>query len=279
METPVLASVVVYKPDPERLKENIASVLPQVSRVLLVVNEDRDYEELLLPLAGDKLCVIKNGKNAGIAYALNRAMYYAHQNGFEWVLTLDQDSVCPPDLVEKLLPHTNKTDVAMVAPRIQDRNLEALAPAEEPWEYIKICITSGTLTRVSAWRKAGGFDNRLFIDYVDYDLCARLFLKGFRIVQDNTVCLLHEVGKKKVLRIGKNHRYELYNHAPARCYYYVRNRGYYIKKYPEFVDVEKEKKLLRDRVLVMLLFERKRVRKAIAVLKGIADQKKLLDRA
>ena len=43
--------------------------------------------------------------------------------------------------------------------------------------------------------KIGGFDEKLFIDGVDFDFCIRMRKAGYGILRSNNVYLLQEVGK------------------------------------------------------------------------------------
>jgi GT2 family glycosyltransferase len=45
--------------------------------------------------------------------------------------------------------------------------------------------------RASAFREIGGFDERFFLYCEDYDLCARLRLAGYGIVQDRRTTVIH----------------------------------------------------------------------------------------
>ena len=45
------------------------------------------------------ITIIKNGKNEGIAKALNQMFEFAIEQQYEYVLTLDQDSVCPDNII------------------------------------------------------------------------------------------------------------------------------------------------------------------------------------
>ena len=50
------------------------------------------------------------------------------------------------------------------------------------------------LIRANAWRSVGGFDERFFLYFEDYDLCQRLRKQG-RIVRDPSVTVVHHGGQ------------------------------------------------------------------------------------
>lgn len=272
----IIASIILYQPDMKRLEENIDAVRHQVERIVLVINGPGSEEAAKRYACMEDFIIINNDKNRGIAYALNQAMKYGYENGYEWVLTLDQDSVVPEDIVERLSRHFNKKRVGIIAPSIVDRNVGASEKKTEGWDDVKMCITSASLTNTSVWREVGGFTNELFIDFVDFDYCAKLIRSGYRIIKDYEVLLLHEVGHARRIHFGKKHEFVIYNHSAFRRYYYTRNVIYFYKTYPEMVDVKWEKRELLVRSIMVFIFEKDRLRKAKAMIKGALDSGKLL---
>ena len=81
----ILAVVVAYHPEPDLLRRNLDSFADGVDHILLWRNSPVECDHPKVELAGD-------GTNQGIGTALNAAWTYAVQNGFDWLLTMDQDS-------------------------------------------------------------------------------------------------------------------------------------------------------------------------------------------
>ena len=277
MNQSIVASIVLYNPDISRLKENIASVIKQVNCVILVDNASNNIEEIeKSDIIKDKCILLKNNKNVGLARALNQAMQCAFENKYNWVLTLDQDTVCEENLVEGLSKHIDKEKVGIIAPKFLDRNCKRIADGEQGWKYVLRCITSASLTNVESWNKIGGFNDELFIDYVDYDFCARLIRNGYAIIQDSDVSILHEIGHSKRIYIGNKYSFILYNHSAMRDFYIVRNTLYYCYSYPDVWDVKKEKRNLIMRCIMIFLFETGRVEKLKCMVQGWWESKKLI---
>ena len=89
------AGIVLYNPDTERLKENIEAILPQVDQIIVVDNGSSNVDEICELLNKyEQIKFIWNEENYGIAKALNQLLYFAYKNDVEWILTIDQDSVC-----------------------------------------------------------------------------------------------------------------------------------------------------------------------------------------
>ena len=270
-----IAVIVLYEPDSDRLKRNIAAIENQVDKVVLVMNS-----------ACEKVCVhyqqnegivcIKNQGNKGIAKALNQGMEYADKSGYSWVLTLDQDSVVSEGLVKALYQQIHERGrVGIVAPSVMDINVGEEDIGKTGIECVDRCITSAALTSVKAWKEVGGFTEQLFIDYVDCDYCAKLTRAGYKIIKDYDTKFFHEIGHGKRLKIGKKY-YDIYNHNEKRRYYYTRNVIYYYKTYSDIVNVKKEKRDLFLRCLMIVIFEKKKWEKLKMMIRGARDAKKLL---
>lgn len=287
----VAASITVYHPDRKRLWENIQAVLPQAAYLILIVNGKESFEEageLIGKLTEDsgeeaagqpgKVRVLVNDKNLGVAHALNQAMSEGEKLGAEWVLTLDQDSVVTEGFVEKLMAHSRTERVGIICPRVTDRNSkDATEKGVNGWNYVLTCITSGSLTNVEIWRKIGGFNDRLFIDCVDHEYCARLVQAGYAIIQDNGVELLHEIGKlqyRSFLGLGP---YLVLNHSAMRRYYLFRNINYFCYKYPTLWRTAVNKtKFLAGTAFTVALFEDHKIEKLAAMARGWLDYKKMV---
>ena len=281
MET--LAGITLYEPDIDRLLENIEAVLPQVDKLICVDNGSRNIEEVKEKIqnTSPKIEFIENGENLGIARALNQMFEYAEEKAYDWVLTLDQDSVCPANLMEEYrkyidqIEHKDLKDVGVISPKLVDRNFEKDIQTEKPYDYIDKCITSASLTSVETWKKVGGFWEYLFIDFVDHDFCAKCQKQRIKIIRVNSVELLHELGN------GEHHtflgrRVTALNHSPFRKYYMVRNWLIYMHEHKDVIDYKKVRNSYRFFYLKTLLFEDEKFEKLKQMLKGRRDGKQFI---
>jgi rhamnosyltransferase len=55
-------------------------------------------------------------------------------------------------------------------------------------------MTSGNLIHLTAHKIIGGFNEKLFIDYIDHEYCPRLHINGFSVIRANKAMLFHKVG-------------------------------------------------------------------------------------
>ena len=287
----IAAGIVLMNPQIERLENNISSVINQVDYLCLIDNHSENIAEIKqLITKFTNIILVEFKENKGIAFALNRIVDFADNNKCEWVLTLDQDSICPNNLIDEYKKYFGyDSDVAMFTPKIVDLN-EGNGSAVDykgDFEYVERCITSAGLLNVKASRTIGNFDEKMFIDYVDFDLCQNLLNHGYKILRVNTAELVHEVGSAQKItlfnHIGKVFKIKklqkpiyTYNHSPLRTYYYVRNTLYYIAKYKDTINVAAEKRCLIRWLALKILFEKEKKAKIKATVKGIRDSKILI---
>ena len=270
------AGIVLYNPEEERLKENINAIGCQVDYIVLVDNGSKNIETIKKFYNNDqKIAIIENHRNNGIAAALNQIMKYCAAHGTKWVLTLDQDSVCPDNMIGEFRKYVMETNTGIICPWIRDRNDKYEVNIDKNVEEINQCITSGSLVSVAMWKNVGKFDEKMFIDMVDFEFCARVKQAGYRILRVNSVQLLHECGNLKVVRIGERN-IQVTNHSPIRCYYYAKNVVYCHKKLPNIFTLRWKNKFLIEKILKILLFEQYKSDKLKAVIKGWRDGKRML---
>ena len=111
------AGITLYNPELDRLGQNIESILPQVKHIFLVDNGSCNLDEIKSLLDKfENVTLICNGENLGIAKALNQMCQAAYENGYEWMLTLDQDSVAESELIKKYSRYTEMEKVAILTP-------------------------------------------------------------------------------------------------------------------------------------------------------------------
>ena len=121
----IYAGIVTYNPDIELLKKNINAIYNQVEEVVII---DNGSENLLkwkkeLELKYVRITIISNNQNCGIAKALNQICCFGLKKSYNWVLTLDQDSISPDNLV-RCMKENLDNNIAVIAPNIIYKNNE-----------------------------------------------------------------------------------------------------------------------------------------------------------
>ena len=282
----IIASIITYNPEIDRLEKNIKSIVNQVDSIVIIDNKSSNLLELNAlcnnisnEYKNCKFEIIKNEENVGIAKALNQALYYAKDKNFKWILTLDQDSICDSNMISKMkdvyeLCNNNKIEI--VAPNIIDENkMGEIEPMKNEIEYPTVVITSGALTNVDITITVGGFEEKLFIDYVDHEICLRLRKNGYDIVKYRQSKLYHQLGEIKTYKIF-GRKATATNHSALRRYYYYRN-GIYVKEkyegiFDEWIKIDRKRRLRA--VLAVILFEDNKCEKLLKSIEGVLDGKK-----
>ncbi len=272
----IIAGIVLYEPEKERLLDNIKAIEGQVEQIVCVDNGSSNYDDIYDTILNNygKVIFIRNKKNDGIARALNQIFEYAKSKQVEWVLTLDQDTVCPHDIVERYMEHMKDEEIAILAPVLVDRNYSRIEAEKAEASVISRCITSASLNRVADWELVGGFFEPLFIDFVDHDYCMRIIKKGRVIKRINSVHVLHEIGHAKEYKIFGVKIVTL-NHSSFRKYFIVRNWMYFIRTYKDDVSVVRECMKLIAFVLKTVILEKNKINNINVMVKGIRDSKML----
>jgi rhamnosyltransferase len=230
----ICAVVVTYFPR-AGYAENFAALAPQVGKLLVIDNGSS--EETLAPVeeAARRVgaTVVRLGSNLGIATALNVGLRIACEEGFRWLATFDQDSQSTPGMVAEMsrtfasFPQPER--LAVLAPAYVDRTegftvrQPQTEAAGEGWRVLATTMTSGNLVNVEIATAVGGFDDSLFIDYVDHEFCLRLRRHGYQIVEATHATLLHSLGRMERRRFAFI-QVTITNHPVARRYYMSRNR-------------------------------------------------------
>lgn len=292
----IAAGVVTFQPDIERLRENLYSIATQVDVVVVFDNGSANVADVAALIDSiDNVSLIKSPDNQGIATALNRISEWAALKGFEWLITLDQDSVAPSGMAKELFEVADKHCAAIVTPYIVDRNKLSVEdymqmPLPRVDEYRQAArrgaITSGALTKLSVLFQVGGFDERFFIDYVDYDVNQRILMAGHKILRANRTYLLHEVGKavETWLRVPRKdmtgswrlETFYAFGHSAQRCYFKARNRVLFTRKYWRQIGLSHEGVWqLPQQIALTILFESDRGPKLVGFLRGFRDGLKL----
>ena len=279
----VAAIIVSYNPD-SNLFDSINLLLNQVEKVIIVDNGSKEkYVKYIKSINEDKIEIILNKENLGIATALNIGVRNALENGYEWILTMDQDSKASPDMVKKMFNVYNsinreeRKDILSIFPNFVDERIQSIEENSNmnSYEYVDADITSGNLLRKEVFEKVGFFDDSLFIDLVDTDFCMRLNEKGIKMIKIRDAVLYHSLGESKTIK-GILGSFNTSNHSALRRYYMTRNRFYIWEKYKGLnsFTLNRDKKLFKKEFVKIILGEKDKVNKIKMVLRGYKDYKK-----
>lgn len=271
----IAAVTVLYRPDTEVL-DNVRAVADQVDHVFVVDNTetpDPAFVEALVSLP--KVTYVPLGDNMGIAAALNRGMEHIRDAGYPWAITMDQDSR-PREGMVATLAHC--ADVAAESPigLITPIHVQPTKPGRKPFIGYRAAVTamtSGNLLSVEQWGLVGGFDEGLFIDQVDNDLCLRMHRAGAAVLRCGEALIDHNLGDM-VKHAGIVTVYAS-NHSPIRRYYIARNRFVMLRRFPDFpaFRTREKRKMLRE-LGKIVLYEDRKYEKLLMSWRGYLDYRR-----
>lgn len=223
------AVVVTYFPD-QGFIDLLRQLEPQIDKIVIVDNTPSVGTLMDLKFAIQSfpsVAMIENKANKGIAQALNQGLELAADEGYDWILTLDQDTQCSPDMVTTLLKLSQESQLQpqVIGSNYFDpqtkRTKVPLGGEIEGCLEQKTVITSGSLIDVRMALSIGGFREDFFIDQVDHEFCLRARAHGHAIAISRKPVMTHSVGQLGGVRLP--FLGILPNHPPVRKYYIARN--------------------------------------------------------
>ncbi len=224
----IRAIITVYHPSQENL-QNIKNISKQVDSTIICDNSPNYCNELKNL---QNINYVWFGQNLGLSKAFNNVL---QNKEFGWqdddyVIFFDQDSNINDNYIESLLTEFEEV-------KRMDSNIGALGPVffnnsnntiEKPKLFkqvnqysfkVKSIITSSMLTTYKILKEIDYWNEFVFLDMADWDLCWRLEQKNYNCYMTEIVTLNHTLGngEKKIgplrIRIGN----------PIREYYQTRD--------------------------------------------------------
>lgn len=267
----IYAGIVLYNPDEKRLLDNVHAIENQVDGIIFFDNGSKNIDIIQHSIfPHDNFYLIKENSNLGIAYALNKIAIAAMKEKATWLVTLDQDTVVNKDLIKNYMKFINLPKVGQLTCAYKDRNSGKIydkLPEYKKYMEVSECITSGALLKLSVLKEIGGFDNKLFIDSVDFDLCYQMKELGFKTYLINSVGILHEIGHIKKVHFF-NKTIDIYNQTPMRHYYRTRNDFIMARRYTFTKSVPRTLYLQLREWGKVLLYEDKKLTKTKSMISG-----------
>lgn len=215
------------------------------------------------------------GDNLGIAKALNVGAEYAIENGFDYIVTMDQDSrlinLLLKQLSDYIANYTSKNNVAIFSPRHINEGVDLhQIKAEVTNDFY--AMSSGNFLNLSIWKQIGKFNEQLFIDMVDVEYYVRALIAGYQVLTVQRITMLHHMGHNSHIRWVGKYGFDVWNHSKIRKYYQARNFWYVYNKYhqklPQLIFI---KKMIRKMPISIFLFEKDKLSKLYYYLRGYID--------
>lgn len=199
--------------------QSLRAVCTWNTRTLVVDNGSTDGSVPAIKAAHPEVEVIETGRNLGYAGGNNVGIKRAMADGADFVLVLNNDTTCAPDLIDKLLEAAHRHPRAgMFCPRIlymhdegriwfddarwdsrrlsfsfpgKDR-LETESPAED--HEADFACGAALFVRADVIRQIGAFDERFFLVWEEADWCYRARANGWASMVAPAAKVWHRVG-------------------------------------------------------------------------------------
>jgi len=200
--------------------------------VLIVDNGSQHESVEFLRRAFPAIDIIANPSNLGFAGGCNVGIMRALEEGADYVLLVNNDTIVKPNLLAELLAEANRSPkAAMVSPKIYyydhpdriwwaggtfslwqgvPRHLGRNEKESGRYETVRTidwatgCVL---LLRCSALREAGLFDEKIFAQAEDLDISLRLRSLGWQIRYAPAAKLWHKEGFATRRNVGEHVRY------------------------------------------------------------------------
>ena len=244
------AFVVAYK-DEQAVTRIVNSLLNQSRKIDSILIIDNSPIPLILSLNNQVenpyVEKINFPQNLGISGALIEAQNWAARLGIDWLWMFDQDSEPEASALEKLLQNLESISAGALVPGIlacgiysasgellvtgyewrEYRYVESsLHAALDPYQCDAV-ISSGSLIHVEKLKQSNRIEEKLFIDFVDFDLCRKLISKGFDIYVVPEAKMTHELGEPVLVKIPYRGEAVRYFHlSPVRIFHICRNQAF-----------------------------------------------------
>ena len=235
----VHALISVYHPS-ESAKQNIVAIASQVDQVYVCDNTPAPDRQLCAELNTlDHVQYICFGQNLGLSRAFNQILKDPQipWKGDDYVIFFDQDSLIAEHHIERMISiyesvRQNGHPIGCLGPVYYNTSSgmieipKSKKSLQDSTYCVSSLITSSLMSTYSALRDIGFWNERVFLDMADWDLCWRLKAAGKLCCMTTEVVLHHSVG----YGVKKFGPVKLHIGQPFREYYQIRECQYLMWK-------------------------------------------------
>jgi Glycosyl transferase family 2 len=149
-----------------------------------------------------RYALLQSPENLGTARGFNAGALAAKSHGCETVFFLDGDAVVTPGFFQsqirmlETIEANDRIRVGALTSIVSDDSPSMDPPAiARAWSPVRTIITSGSLVRVSTFESAGRFNEKLFVEGVDFDFSRRMRASGHVLARVNRVLVRQPFGR------------------------------------------------------------------------------------
>ena len=277
--------IIFYNPDEEAIRR-IKLYSDNFYEVLIVDNSENKNIDIEQKMNKYKNCLYhKMNGNEGMAKALNYAFYRAIEKKYDFIVTMDQDSVYTQDNIRMMKCYIEKNydeRVGIYSPNYSkmyfDKKKNDFVVAKPVIDKKKIknvyfCMTSGSFVNVRAVSKVLPLED-YFISYVDNYLCVKLIENNYKLLMIGESYFSQQIGGKVENTIF-NRLFRVIHHSEVRYYYMFRNNMLLQKQIKNNFKCIIKYKIELLRIFVNIIIgENEKQKKLKACIAGYRDFKK-----
>jgi GT2 family glycosyltransferase len=206
----ILFVIVLYKTKLEEstsfitLSENLESLNSLAELVVYDNSPGKINQGSIIKIRNWSITYIQDPSNPGISKAYNEAFKIGKKQHKQWLLVVDQDTFFPPDALTIYLASLKKfPDAKLFAPVLKSNQLivsptryilkrgfplKQVKPGLNSLDYISP-INSGLFINLEAFEKAGGYNEKVKLDFSDYQFIERFKQKYQHFVLMDLICI------------------------------------------------------------------------------------------
>lgn len=215
----------LYNPNLDVIS-NIKSIASQCDRLFLLDNGKKLPQSDFDTRLPANVQYIKNSCNLGISMAFNTVLlnktYNWHPDDF--IIFFDQDSTIVVNHINKLIKCYNniqdkKNNIGCIGPLWVDRSINQNIVNKNSLLQTKKMITSSMLIKYKTLKSVAFWNEDIFLDLADWDLCWRLNYYGYKHFLTSNVIMKHQLGNG----VKGTGIFKVKNGSPIREYYQIRD--------------------------------------------------------
>lgn len=216
----LLALVTLYYP-PAHITDNLLTYAEDVDGLFVWDNTPGGSNYQFPESISHKIVRLRQGENTGIGKALNAAAMFALDNGYTYLLTMDQDSAFTASTFKdyiRIINNDKDSSHFAYIPLINASGTDSNAPLKEAQGM----IISGSIFPLRTIQKVGLYLDKFVMDAIDTEYFLRIRRHTGKVMLVPAANLKHELGHPLRKQILIWHPMSL-NYSPVRTYYIARN--------------------------------------------------------
>lgn len=203
MNLNLLAVIILYKKDLEDSIAYQSLIKASVQKFLIYDNSPVPGK---IPQDKGKIHYVSDSSNKGLSYAYNYAVDYAVKNGFDWIFISDQDTLFHDDIIKEYSNAIkNNPDIKLFLPHVRiAADGKYMSPVKINHYFAKLSnsapvgiinpgdyaiINSGMLINTAAFINSGGYNEKVWLDFADFQFIERFAKKYDRAFVIDIDCI------------------------------------------------------------------------------------------